>query len=144
MKKLRCFSLLMILVLAGCGDGSAVIIVPEPVYEVEIISDQPSDGDIALGSVQQVFTINNDPDTLFFGIDSLAPNLPEYRAFLDFPLDGSTGAPVIPSSVIPSAELTHRILPLWCFFVLAGTISLTSLSSGLQLPHADWLELNLP
>jgi hypothetical protein len=38
--------------------------------------------------------------------DDLSPNLPESRAFLDFPLDGSTGGEVIPANAgIVSATL---------------------------------------
>jgi hypothetical protein len=71
-----------------------------------ILSDQPADGDIAYDPVLQTFTITNGPDTIFFGIDDLDPNLPEFRAFLDFPLDGSTGFDVVPSAArIVSATL---------------------------------------
>ncbi len=69
---------------------------PQPVFVADIFSDQPTDGDIAFDPVLQSFTITNGPGTLFFGIDDLDLNLPEYRAFLDFPLDGSTGGEVIP------------------------------------------------
>jgi hypothetical protein len=72
-----------------------------------ILSDQPADGDIALDPVLGTFTITQGPDTLLFGIDSASPNQPEFRAFLDFPLDGSTGDPVIPlNATILSATLT--------------------------------------
>ena len=56
-----------------------------PVFVAEIISDQPTDGDIAFDPVLQSYTITQGPDTVFFGIDDSDPNLPEYRAFLDFP-----------------------------------------------------------
>lgn len=72
-----------------------------------ILSDQPSDGDIAFDPVAGSFTITQGPDTLLFGIDSALPNEPEYRAFLDFPLDGSTGQTVIPAdATILAADLT--------------------------------------
>jgi hypothetical protein len=75
--------------------------------EVSILSDQPTDGDIAFDPVLGSFTITQGPDTLLFGIDSADPNQTEYRAFLDFPLDGSTGEPVIPlNATILSATLT--------------------------------------
>jgi hypothetical protein len=83
---------------SGGGDG------PPPIFVAEIISDQSTDGDIAYDGV--LYTITPGPDTVFFGIDDLDPNLPEYRAFLDFPLDGSTGQDVIPANaVIVSATL---------------------------------------
>lgn len=72
-----------------------------------ILSDQPTDGDIAFDPFQGSVTITQGPDTLLFGIDSAVPNQPEYRAFLDFPLDGSTGEPAIPvDAIIVSATLT--------------------------------------
>lgn len=68
---------------------------------VQILSDQPRDGDIAFDPVQNSFTITQGPDTLLFGIDFADPNQPEYRAFLDFPLD------TIPlDAIIVSATLT--------------------------------------
>jgi hypothetical protein len=84
----------------GGGDGR------RPILVAEIISDQPTDGDIAFDPVLQSYTITQGPDTVFFGIDDSDPNLPEYRAFLDFPLDGSTGEDVIPAdAAIVSATL---------------------------------------
>jgi hypothetical protein len=72
-----------------------------------LLTDQPNDGDIAFAPGLNSFTITQGPDTLFFGIDSADPNRPEYRAFLDFPLDGSTNGPVIPlDATIVSATLT--------------------------------------
>ena len=90
------------LLIVSCGDGGN----PQPVIEAHIFSDQPTDGDIAFDPVLQSFTVTNGPETLFFGIDDLDPNLPEYRAFLDFPLDGSTGGDVIPAN----AEIVSAIL----------------------------------
>jgi hypothetical protein len=44
--------------------------------------------------------------TVLFGIDSLDAHLPEYRAFLTFPLDGTTNQPSIPSdAIIVSADV---------------------------------------
>lgn len=129
--------LLLLPTLAGCGGGGgpAPIIVepglvgiddrpavtltaPELTVEYQrpggtgilvarILSDQPSEGDIAFDPVQNAYTITRGPDTLLFGIDFAAPNQPEYRAFLDFPLDGSTGEAIIPlDASIRSATLT--------------------------------------
>lgn len=76
-------------------------------FEVDIFSDQPTDGDIAFDPVLAEFTITQGPDTLLLGIDSAASNQPEFRAFLDFPLDGSTEQPEIPlEATIISATLT--------------------------------------
>jgi hypothetical protein len=71
-----------------------------------ILSHQPTDGDIAYDPILDSFTITQGAETLFFGIDDGDLNLPEYRAFLDFPLDGSTGEEVIPiNASIVSATL---------------------------------------
>ena len=84
----------------GGGDSS------RPIFVAQIFSDQPTDGDIAFDPVRKIFTITKGPQTLFFGIDDSDPNLPEYRAFLDFPLDGSTGGDIVPAdAVIVSATL---------------------------------------
>jgi len=103
-KKLFFIGLLIILLpaLNGCGCDSDA----KPIFVAKIFSDQPTDGDIAFDPVDNSFTITQGPDTLFFGIDDLDPNIPEYRAFLDFPLDGSTGGEVLPASAfIVSATL---------------------------------------
>jgi hypothetical protein len=72
-----------------------------------ILSDHPADGDIAFDPFLGTFTITQGASSLLFGVDSADPNRPEYRAFLDFPLDGSTGGPVIPLNAnILSATLT--------------------------------------
>ena len=84
------------------GDGSN----PQPVIAAHIFSHQQSDGDIVFDPFLQSFTITNGAETLLFGKDILDTNLPEYRAFLDFPLDGSTGGDVIPANAeIVSATL---------------------------------------
>jgi len=103
MRKISLLGILAVMLLTiSCGGGSD----PQPVIVAGIFSDQPTDGDIAFDPVLQSFTITNGPETLFFGIDDLDPNLPEYRAFLDFPLDGSTGGEVIPANAeIVSATL---------------------------------------
>jgi hypothetical protein len=65
----------------------------------EILSDPLSDGDIAFDPVRSVFTVTTDATPLFFGVDSFDRNLPEFKAFLTFPLDGVTGQDVVPSGV---------------------------------------------
>lgn len=103
MRKLSLLCILAVMLLTlSCGGGSD----PQPVIVASIFSDQPTDGDIAFDPVLQSFTITNGAGTLFFGIDDFDPNLREYRAFLDFPLDGSTGGEVIPANAkIVSATL---------------------------------------
>ena len=104
MRKLFCLFILAILTpaFAGCGGSTDA----RPVFTAEILSDHPADGDIAFDLVLQTFTITQGPEALFFGIDELDPFIPEYRAFLTFPLDGSTGHDAVPSSAtIVSATL---------------------------------------
>jgi hypothetical protein len=101
MRRLLHFGVAAILALAlsGCGDGHG-----RTIFVAQIVSDQQADGDIAFDGVN--FTFANGPDTLFFGIDDNDPNLPEYRAFLDFPLNGSAGGDIVPlNAVIVSATL---------------------------------------
>jgi hypothetical protein len=73
---------------------------------VKILSDLASDGDISFDSVLSTFSFTRGPSTVLFGIDSFNANLPEYRAFLTFPLDGSTLQPVVPGDAsIVSADI---------------------------------------
>jgi hypothetical protein len=111
------------LFLAGCGGGDSVppppplstaplltvtFTVPNTpgTNTVQIFSDLTSDGDIAFDPVRLTYTVTQGPSTVLFGIDSSTPNVPEYRAFLTFPLDGITGQPVVPGdAVIVSADV---------------------------------------
>jgi len=88
----------------GCGGGSGRFI-----HTAEILSDQRSDGDILfIAGPPQQFIITHGPDTLYYGLDI---NKDEFRAFLDFPLDGSTGFEAIPlGATIESATITVRIV----------------------------------
>ena len=73
---------------------------------VQILSDLASDGDIAFDPVLNSFTVTSGPPTVLFGIDSFNMNLPEFRAFLTFPLDGATGQPIVPGDAfIVSADV---------------------------------------
>jgi hypothetical protein len=87
------------LVLGGCGGGdnrSTVVI--------QSLSDQPVDGDIGF-TAPGTFSISqaNVTKNVLYGIDSGGT---EFRAFLDFPLDGSNGGGVVPlSAVIVSASI---------------------------------------
>lgn len=80
---------------------------PSPiVITANILSDPASDGDIAFDPVLNTFTVTTGPPEVLFGEDSSNVNLPEFRAFLTFPLDGITEQPVVPSNaVIVSAFL---------------------------------------
>ena len=76
-------------------------------FEAWILSDQSSDGDIEYDPFFNSYVITEGPATLLFGFDSARSTEPEFRAFLDFPLDGSTGEPDIPlDAIIVSATLT--------------------------------------
>ena len=94
---------ILLLSLSGCGGGHG-----RTVFVAEILSDQPADGDIEFDPVLGTFTITNGPNILLFGINGLDPAFdPEFRAFFDFPLDGSTGWDVVPANAeIVSATIT--------------------------------------
>jgi hypothetical protein len=78
---------------------------PTPVT-ANIFSDPSSDGDIEFDRVLATFFVTMSPPVVLFGEDSQDANLPEFRAFLTFPLDGSTGQPAVPGdAVIVSATL---------------------------------------
>src|SRR5659263_567122 len=84
------------LVLAGCGGdgGDHRITAPEltvryttpsspgVIITARILSDQPTDGDIAHDPVTDIFTVTKAPSTILFGIDSADPHQPEYRCLL--------------------------------------------------------------
>lgn len=122
------------LVLAGCGDGDGRSVGPglieienrptvnltDPLLEVRytrpgvpgsttaaILNDKARSGDILYDPVVfPHYFPEMQQDFLLFGIDRSDPHRPEYRAFLDFPLDGSTGWPAIPlDAIISSAVL---------------------------------------
>ena len=106
------FIVMLALSLSGCGDSSNI-------FFAEILSDQFVDGDIAFDPVLNSYTITNGPNTLFFGIDDADFNVPEFRAFLDFPLDGSSGGDVLPLD----AEIVSATLEVFVDEVsFAGTI----------------------
>jgi hypothetical protein len=86
------------LVLAGCGggDGHRTVV-------IQSVSDQPADGDIGF-TAPATFLISqaNATGNVQYGISGAT----EFRAFLDFPLDGSNGGGVVPlSAVIVSADI---------------------------------------
>ena len=87
------------LILAGCGGGD-----DHHTVVIQSLSDQPADGDIGFTgpstfSIAQANVTRN----VLYGIDSGGT---EFRAFLDFPLDGFTGGGVVPlNAVIVSADI---------------------------------------
>jgi hypothetical protein len=87
------------LVLAGCGGGNDTTTV-----FIQTYSDQPVDGDIGFTSPDTYFISQADvTKNVLYGIDSGGT---EYRAFLDFPLDGSSGGGVVPlNAQIVSADI---------------------------------------
>lgn len=125
MRKIGMFWLVgvLALALAACGGGETVEVVTGPglvglddtssdtsplltvtytvpasatPITVRILSDLASDGDISFDPILSSFFVTTSPSTVLFGVDSLNINLPEFRAFLTFPLDGVTGQPVVP------------------------------------------------
>jgi hypothetical protein len=88
------------LFLAGCGGGDH-----RDTIFIQSLSDQPVDGDIGF-TAPATFTISqaNVTRNVQYGIDNATGT--EFRAFLDFPLDGSNGGGVVPlGAVIISADV---------------------------------------
>ena len=86
------------LVLAGCGgsDGPNTVV-------IQSLSDRPVDGDIGF-TAPATFLISqaNATGNVQYGISGAT----EFQAFLDFPLDGSTGGGVVPlSAFIVAADI---------------------------------------
>jgi len=92
------------LVLAACGGGSSG---PTTVF-IQTLSAQGADGDIGFTPPPPpggTFLVSHADITenVLFGIDSFGT---EFRAFLDFPLDGSNGGGAVPlGAVILSADI---------------------------------------
>jgi len=133
-------AVLVALALAACGGSD------RSVFTATILSDQPSDGDIAFDPVLANFTITNGPNTLFFGIDDASPNTPEFRAFLDFPLDGSTGEDVVPlNAEIVSASLVVRVVSVEFALTVPALLDLVTYVPGnLQTADFDSAPLTFP
>ena len=91
---------LLAVALAGCGGGHH----DPDIFVFQQLSDQPADGDIGFTAPSAYsFSQANISKNVFFGIDAGGT---EFRAFLDFPLDGSTGGGVLPlNAAIVSADV---------------------------------------
>ena len=89
--------------LTACGGGGGSGAAAPPAVTVQIFSDPVYDGDIQRTPTSDIVTqgMSTTVQSIFAGIDPL--NLTEYRAFLDFPLNGSGGVPG--NAVIESAFL---------------------------------------
>jgi len=112
MRKLRTLAIVgaLALVLAGCSDDDE----ESSTFVIQTLSDQQADGDIG-------FTPSPPPDgtytisqaditkSLLFGIDPEDPDGTEFRAFLDFPLDGSNGGGGVPLG----AEILSADIVVW-------------------------------
>ena len=104
MKKLLLLGLALILAvsLTGCGGGGN----RNDTVIVQTFSDRNADGDISF-TPPSTFTFSQDitprPDFVLFGLGGTGT---EFRAFMDFPLDGSNGGGVVPSgATIVSADI---------------------------------------
>ncbi|MBI4291216.1 MAG: hypothetical protein HY661_07035 [Betaproteobacteria bacterium] len=97
-----------VVALAGCGGGGGG---GTSTVSVQTLSDVGADGDIGFTAPPPVggtfsFSRAGVAGSVLFGIDSADPDPPEFRAFLDFPLDGSNGGGVLPLGVrIVSADI---------------------------------------
>lgn len=105
MGKLRTLAIIgaLVAILAGCGGDQGT-----RRFFAEILSDPRADGDIGFNSSPPpdgTYLISQADSTgnLLFGIDLVGT---EFRAFLHFPLDGSTGGGIVPPGVaIISADI---------------------------------------
>jgi hypothetical protein len=94
MRRLRTLAIVgaLVLVLAGCSDDDE----ESSTFVIQTLSDQQADGDIGFNPLlppDSQYTISQADSTgsVLFGIDLDGT---EFRAFLDFPLDGSNGGGV--------------------------------------------------
>jgi hypothetical protein len=93
-KLIAALTVSIMLVLSGCGDSN-----PPPSFSTRIISSEANDGDISL--LNSAFLVSQGDFTSVFA--GFAADGTEFRAFLDFPLTGSTGVPR--NAIIDSATL---------------------------------------
>jgi len=101
-------ALLLTVLPAGCGDDGDAF----PSFVEQILSSPASDGDVAFDNVLDSFTISHADRTgnVIFGIDESNADLPEFQAFLTFPLDGSNGGTAIPlNAVIEAADIEVHV-----------------------------------
>ena len=106
MRKLRTLAIVgaLALVLAGCSDDDE----ESSTFVIQTLSDQQADGDIGFNPLlppDSQYTISQADSTgsVLFGIDLDGT---EFRAFLDFPLDGSNGGGAVPlGAEILSADI---------------------------------------
>lgn len=97
-----------LLSLSGCGGGDGGGPGGPPQVLTHILSDPQFDGDIeqtAPGTYTVTQGMSSSVQTIFAGIDPNAGT--EFRAFLDFPLTGSTGVPG--NAIIDSAFLEFLV-----------------------------------
>jgi len=119
-------------------------LLPSPArITVDIYSDHLSDGDIA-NDPYLGFIVTTWPDTggtAFFGVDSGNPNIPFYRSFLDFPLDGSTGGPSIPlNASIVSATLDLFVNSVFFAGTIPASVDLVFFSPATGLTPQDYYQ----
>ncbi len=169
MKKVLLLGMAMILTfsLAGCGGGDDDRIVVGPglvgiddsaadtaplltvTYTVppsivlvtaNILSDPALDGDIEFDPVLNTFFVTTGPPVVLFGEDSLNGNLPEFRAFLTFPLDGTTNQDIVPgNALIVSATLEVLVDQVSFASVVPSFLDLVQYPvSGVSLSAADF------
>ncbi|MBI5577268.1 MAG: hypothetical protein HY896_13030 [Deltaproteobacteria bacterium] len=94
-------------VLSSCGGN---LVFSTGTFIAQTFSDIRADGDVSFDPVTSTFTVSHASSTgnVIFGINDAAPgsNSVEFRAFLDFPLDGSNSGDAVPAgATIVSADI---------------------------------------
>ncbi len=98
-----------------------------------ILSDLAADGDIAFDPALNTLTVTQSPSEVLFGEDSSAMDLPEYRAFLSFPLSS------IPTdAVIDSATLEVFVDEVDFASTIPTFVDLIQYQNGLSLSSSDF------
>jgi hypothetical protein len=89
-KSFVAMAVLVAMLLAGCGGSDAPPAPPR--FTGQMTSLQAADGDVEFDGVAYTITPASSTGTVLYGLGPTS----ETRAFLTFPLDGSTGGDVIP------------------------------------------------
>lgn len=117
----------IILALSGCGGGSSS---PPPVFMTQILSNPAFDGDIRFDPPNSFTITQGNIASVFAGVDPVTGS--EYRAFLDFSLNGVPVNAIIDSATLDIFIGSRSNLPVASFIPIR--IELVSFSPPTLLP----------